>query len=80
MRRKRTVQVRISQLLWGTLVVAAFLAGRHFSDDASQTPARPQAVSVALPLQAPIAFDFASSMQGETADSEIFSFYIGLSR
>jgi hypothetical protein len=80
MNRKRIVQFRISHLLWSTLVVASFLGGRQLSDCVSTNSPAPIVVSLPALNPKPLAFNYADLQTPQTAESEIFSFYIGVSR
>lgn len=80
MNRNRIVQFRISHLLWSTLVVASFFGGRQLSDRVSTNSPAPVVVSVPALSPKPLAFNYANLKTPQTAESEIFSFYIGVSR
>ena len=80
MNRKRFFQLRISRLLWTTLAVAAFFAGRQFPYGGSTQPAAGVVASVPALAPAPLAFDFAVPATTQSVDTKVFSFYVGVQR
>ena len=78
-REKRFFQIRISHLLWVTLVVAAFLCGRDFPSD-TKTTSKTQKAPVAASTGAPVQFDFAFPTVDLKSDAEAFSFHVSVSR
>ena len=71
---KRRYQFRIAQLFWCTLVVAAFLGGRHWHrNSGSRNPPAPLS-------PVPLAADFAVPLEDLSQESATFSFYVSFAR